>query len=67
MKKGYFIKKKEFENLYNLSKELHAYNSLIEMYCKAYENTDDFYKIIPVITSAVKKSDKLHALFINMA
>ena len=65
MKKTYFIKKKIFEKLYEYSEEVYGNISLIKMFCERNQDTDEFYKIIPILKTTYRLSDELYAYFIN--
>lgn len=55
----------EFERLYKLSQEIQGNMSLIEMFCKKFEEIEDFYKIVPLLNRTKKLSDELYNEFIN--
>ena len=65
MSKTSFIKKKHFETMHNISKEIHGNISIIQMFCKAYEDVGDFYQILPLIERTWNLSDKLYAQLIK--
>ena len=64
--KKYIIKPKDFNRIYYMSQEIQGNVSIIENFCKNYEDIDDFYKIIPLIKYTSKVSEKLYCEFINM-
>ena len=66
MSKTFFIKKKKLNELNDLSKEIHSNISIIKMFCKSFEDVDEFYKVLPLINSTCKLSDKLYAQLINI-
>jgi hypothetical protein len=66
MRKTYFIKNKKFQKIYETSKELHGNISIIKMFCKAFEDVDDFYQVLPLINHTYAISDKLYSQLIDI-
>ena len=66
MKKPLYINKKKYFELNNLAKENYGNISIIKMFCRKFEDIDDFYKIIPIVERTNRIADKLYAEFINM-
>ena len=63
---SYVIKSEEFNSFYRLIELVHGHISIVRMFCREYEDMENFYKIIPILDNAVKKSGLLYAEFTNL-
>ena len=66
MRKTYFLKSKELKEMYNIAEEIYSNTCLINTYCQIFADTEELYKIKPILKYTNKASDILYAKLIDM-
>ncbi len=66
-KKAYHIKKNDFERLYSMVQEVYGNMYFINLFCREYEDVDEFYKVVPLIRNTYKLVDKVYSELINIS
>lgn len=66
MRKTYFLKSKELKEMLNFAEEIYSNVCLINAYCQMFADTEEFYKIKPILNYTNRTSDILYAKMIEM-
>ena len=63
--KDYIFSKDDFDKMYEQAKEIYGNLKIIKMFCKEYQDVDEFHAIIPLINYTTCTADKLYVKFID--
>ena len=62
----YVLSEEQFKGFYKKIEEIYCNINLLKLFCKEYSDTEDIYKIIPLVNYTYKISDILYAEIINL-